>query len=150
MIWKLSDRVWWGDHECQHHPDMDRVRAILNVAHNLDDVGYRTSMFDPLVPYFRLALDDDSVLSDVYYKSLLRIIELVGENKWFPFLVHCRAGQHRSPNVAVVSECIFSYLPWEEVMANAKRLRGDIATDFAYSQSLICRFTYGRGKQACV
>lgn len=141
MIWKLSPRVWWGNHLCAQHESAWEVNAVLNVAHNLNDVPYFPLAFPNVVPYFRIARADEEEVDDEYFANLLTIIEMVRRNSWFPLLVHCRAGAHRSPNVAVVAEAIYSGRSHADVHLDARAIRSDIdCGEQVYARTLIERF----------
>jgi protein-tyrosine phosphatase len=83
----------------------DKVNCVLNVAQNLhDDYWCRLHMIPQTTPYFRLPIHDDDIASEKYIKNLNCILDLADTNQWYPLLIHCLAGCHRSMTVAVYAE----------------------------------------------
>jgi len=110
MIWKLTDEIWWGDRACPTDDEAQEVGAVLNVATNLsldfpEDPDHPPSYdffgFPEATPYFRLPVDDDAHVTREYLWDVVAIIEMVERNNWFPLLIHCWKGLHRSPALAV-------------------------------------------------
>src|SRR5882724_5842851 len=113
MIWRLSDKIWWGDvaaiGECG-----SSAKSILNVSQNQTENfwGYFTKL-PQTVPYFRLGRDDVEPVDDDYMYAVFAVLGIVKSLNWFPLLIHCVAGYHRSPAIAIVAE----YLLRDEPLA---------------------------------
>lgn len=56
------------------------------------------------IPYFRIGRDDYSPVDTNYIKDLDVIFGMIERNKWYPTLVHCLAGVHRSPAAAIYAQ----------------------------------------------
>jgi hypothetical protein len=139
MIYKLTDQVWWGDrHAISEAPT--QIHSVLNVSHN-----QRGSYFNSMkqlpqeVPYFRLGRKDRYEMDVEYLRALNGVADIIIANKWYPCLVHCLVGGHRSPGAAV-------FLGWRianrslealgKLRAEMLRLRSDVAINQPYHRSL--------------
>lgn len=103
MIIRLSDKIWWGD---RHSPaETTDAKSVLNVAQNLDDYYWpRIGHVAQTVPYFRIAKHDDDVVDALHVANIDCILDLIERNNWYPVLIHCQAGCHRSMTTAVYAQ----------------------------------------------
>jgi protein tyrosine phosphatase len=108
MIYKLTERVWWGD---RHSIKENSFGAVLNVANNLnfsptnENPDYDFLSLREDIPYIRLSRGDREAVDSTYMDHLDRSIDLLISMESFPILVHCWEGRHRSPIVAIYIEC---------------------------------------------
>lgn len=127
MIWKLSNKIWWGNCESVNE---EVPACYLCVADNLHDIS--KEKHDPFrreagrVPYFRLPWDENQDVDYMYVSNFKKILLFIDSNHWFPILIYCRAGQVRSPAAAVFSATYLEKINLEHCKKAAYRLRPDI------------------------
>ena len=100
MVYKLTDNIWWGNADSPKEVG-NEVGAVLCLCDNRE---FKGEQFNPLdlpahTPYFRLTRHDDVAPDTAYMLALNGIIDITTDMK--PILIHCWAGQHRSPNTAL-------------------------------------------------
>lgn len=131
MVYWLTKDVAWGDYR-----DLANVppvfKCVLGVGRNLADIAGCSAWTIPeKTPYFSVAWPDSEEPPGEYVSLLLDQLELVIKHKLLPILVHCRAGQMRSPAVAILTAVLVSsrgdrLLTPDELLQAAKNLRGDV------------------------
>jgi protein-tyrosine phosphatase len=107
-VWKLTDKVWWGNAgspaECR-----DTVKSVICVAENPELVQHGYSPYlqhlsppspNPK-PFFWLPRNDHVEVDLGYLEMLIGVLDIIDRGKLFPLLIHCFAGVHRSPAVAI-------------------------------------------------
>lgn len=125
MIWKLTDKVWWGNADALAE---ERPSCYLAVGGNLENLPVQ---FTPLnvpekIPYLRLATPDHEKVSEKYFHTLMDLMCLViRKHDWLPVLVHCRAGQQRSACVAAVFASYIHNEPLDKMIRRVRELRAD-------------------------
>jgi hypothetical protein len=97
VYFQLTKDVYWGD---RHSPAelADKVRLVLCVADQPDALDPHVA---GRIPYLRLALPDHDRPDAIYFNLLQHIISGAIDTNRLPLLVHCHAGLHRSPHVAL-------------------------------------------------
>jgi len=105
MYWQLTEDIYWGDYKAVEELK-DEVGSVICVATNkdLERIGYNVFSLPPKVRYFRFAEKDKSFPDYEYISSLEGLIEI--SLLYRPLLVHCFAGQHRSPIIAILASLI--------------------------------------------
>ncbi len=131
MIWKLSDRVWFGDKPSPVEAIPLGVKAIVCVAHSLrrpywEDLG----RLPWNVWYFRMAMPDLQAPDEGYIEALEEVISRCGNAGKLPILCHCRAGGHRGPTAAVFAEWVLSGRV-KQVLFDALRRAGELRPSYA-------------------
>jgi len=132
MIWKLTDRVWWGD---RLSIGEEVPGAVINLADNLsinyhnpdEPSDYEFLSLPETVPYFRLSIDDNTEVEPHFLVSLEQFIHLSQRMGWFPLLIHCWEGRHRSPTTAVFAELCIKWSRFKETSR-----RGEVQEYFEY------------------
>lgn len=103
MVYKLTQDIWWGD--ANSVIDLGpQVGAVLTVCENKDYtkvIGKCNQTINSTTPYFRLARNDYVAVDATYLATLDSILDAVTAGQYKPFLIHCWAGMHRSPNTAL-------------------------------------------------
>lgn len=104
MILPLSEKIWWGDRHAILEGS-NQIKSVLNVAQNLrDNYWIRISAIPQTIPYFRLSKHDDDIVDEIHIKNIDSILDMIERNNWYPTLVHCLAGCHRSMTTAVYAQ----------------------------------------------
>lgn len=114
---RLSDEIWWGDMQCPVS-QAGQYRSLLDLASNYVDDGhhYRIGQIPRDALIFRLPTNEDVPLDEVSRGALEGILDVVGNANAYPLLIHCMAGQCRSPIVAAFAE-------WRLGLRSAERLQ---------------------------
>lgn len=137
-VWKLTDNIWWGDanspREC-----LDTARAVICVAENPELTLLQFSPYrQHLIPYYQnvarakhkpffwLPRNDHVEVDRDYIRILRTVIEMVDGEDLYPLLIHCYAGVHRSPAVAIYAGTITGGGTREALHAKALQLRPDM------------------------
>ena len=139
MIYKLTDKVWWGDKHAVAEVGND-IKSVLNVSQNQSERYFdRLKKLPQIIPYFRLGRPDREEMNRAYLQNLDAITDIIIKNGWYPCLVHCVAGGHRSPAAAV-------YLAWkisgktkfalQALRTQMLTLKLDVAINRPYHRSL--------------
>lgn len=137
MIWRLSEKMWWGDVAALGECGLS-AKAVLNVSQNQrENYWGEFAKLPQAVPYFRLGRDDVDPVNDEYMGAVIAVLRIVESRNWFPLLVHCVAGHHRSPAVAIVAEHLFSGEPLADVRARAKALLPGMFTEMPFHASVM-------------
>lgn len=131
MIWKLTDKVWWGNAEALSEVYAQGVRCVLAVGGNIADkpLGCTPLGVDEKIPYLRVAWPDHEPPPAEYLGLLLDVVGVVRRLELFPLLVHCRAGQMRSPLVAAIATHQVHGGEFADILAEVRRLRPDVMRD---------------------
>lgn len=108
MIWKLTDKVWFGD-KLSVREVADQVASVINVARIIRrpywaDLGKLPWQ----VWYFRLGWPDRVDVTEEYFWAFDLVLSAVGAAGKFPLLCHCKMGGHRGPTAAVVAAWYFA------------------------------------------
>lgn len=113
-VWKLTDNIWWGDaaapFECRH-----TAKSVICVAENLELANHQFSPYlqhlnhpDPKPkPFFWLPINDYVDVDSDYIEMLDGVLGVIDNGDLFPLLIHCYAGIHRSPAVAIYAGTMF-------------------------------------------
>lgn len=145
--WQLTEDVYWGDVDSLRERG-SRMGSVVCVTDNHDLMekdGYDVLHLPPPVPYFRVARGDHEEIDNEYMFLLDGVLDLIIEAELFPVLVHCYAGMHRSPAVAIYlahkmqSEQSLESL--EKLREKARRQRDGIREDWTFHKSLMERLT---------
>ena len=134
-FWKLTDDIWWGDvvspDECLH-----TAKSVICVADNPELVIHAFSPYvqhlyhpDPKPkPFFWLPINDYVEVDSDYIKTLDAVIDIVIDRSLYPLLVHCYAGIHRSPAVAIYAGMCLAggVASYEPLHAKARELRPEM------------------------
>lgn len=107
MHYKLSEKIYWGDWESVLELK-DKIGSIICLVSKAGNgrVGYNPLDLNYKIRYFRMAENDRSSPEDKYYISITEIIKIC--LVYSPLLIHCYAGMHRSPSIALMAELINS------------------------------------------
>lgn len=135
-VWKLTDNIWWGDaaapFECRH-----TAKSVICVAENLELANHQFSPYlqhlnhpDPKPkPFFWLPINDYVEVDADYITLLIGVLDIIDYAKLFPLLIHCYAGIHRSPAVAIYAACVVDRgrdSDYEPLHAKARELRPEM------------------------
>ena len=144
-VWKLTDNIWWGDasapFECRH-----TAKSVICVAENAELANHQFSPYlqhlnhpDPKPkPFFWLPINDYVEVDADYITLLIGVLDIIDYAKLFPLLIHCYAGIHRSPAVAIYAGCVVDRgrdSDYEPLHAKARELRPEMEYH-QFSQSL--------------
>lgn len=132
MIWRLSERVWWGNWESPYDQASEEVESALCVAYNpampLSAWDMRFRRDGRVRPVLWLGAADEQAVPRSYFRGIIDWTSTCLANDWFPTLVYCNAGQNRSPTAAICMEAMLSGRNPLEVLQDARRNhRADIA-----------------------
>lgn len=139
---ELCEKVWWGD---MQSPVVlaGRYRSVLDLASNYvaDCHHYRHSQVPADAVYFRLPTDEDRAVTPDFCQLLEDIFSTVAYNRLFPLLVHCMAGQCRSPIVAAYAawslDGHYHFGRFTPIYDRVRSLRVDIDDKRAFHSSLL-------------
>lgn len=151
-VWKLTDNIWWGDaaapFECRH-----TAKSVICVAENAELANHGCSPYlqhlmppDPKPkPLFWLPINDYVEVDRGYIEMLDGVLGVIDSGDLFPLLIHCYAGIHRSPAVAIYAGTMFGEAAtpadrggcgaYEPLHAKARELRPEMEYH-AFSKSL--------------
>lgn len=104
-VFKLSNEIWWGDMNSPVE-QAGNYRSLIDLASNYtaDDKHYRLSQVPNNIPILRFPTNEDQPLNGSEILFLERIYDVIHAGNFYPLLIHCMAGQCRSPMVAVHAE----------------------------------------------
>lgn len=130
-IWKLTDRVCWGNAEALASPTIWAYRCILAVGGNLENLPLsNTPLAVPeKIPYLRMAWPDTESPPREYWQRLKSLIGFIRDQDLLPVLVHCRAGQMRSPAVAALAAHLVGEGELSVMLDRCRSLRRDVCYD---------------------
>ena len=106
MIYKLTDKVWWGNWQAPVEC-VGQVGTIINVAHSFSARRGRNLYWANLekvrwdVLYFRLAKKDRQDIDAKYAAALAKAVDAAMLLDKLPILTHCQMGGHRGPTSAI-------------------------------------------------
>ncbi len=106
MIYKLTDKVWWGNWESPVEAGRE-VRCIINVAHSFSRRRGRNAYWARMeqVPWdtitFRFAKKDRMDVTPEYLSWLAAAADIAVQGGKLPILTHCQMGGHRGPTSAI-------------------------------------------------
>jgi hypothetical protein len=145
MIWRLTEEVWWGNAGALAELPPE-VRCVLAVGGSLENLPLsQTPLNVPeKVPYLRIAWPDSEEPPPNYAEALNDAFALISHSNLTPVLVHCRAGQMRSPAVAVILAHYLTRQPIAELVAAATQLRPGIMRDGEGRLMPYCRWILDR------
>lgn len=141
-VWKLTDNIWWGDanspREC-----LETAESVICVAENAELSQAHFSPYHQHLasypnrpkPFFWLPINDHSEVYRDYLSILRSVIETIDNAKLYPLLIHCYAGVHRSPAVAIYAGTITGCGTREALHTKALQLRPEMEYH-AFSKSL--------------
>lgn len=108
MIYKLTDKVWWGNWEGPFEC-IGQVQTIINVAHHFSPRRGRSKYWAMLekipheVFYVRLAKKDRQDIDREYFRAFRNVVFHARDMGKLPILTHCQMGGHRGPTSAIVA-----------------------------------------------
>lgn len=107
MFWKLTDNIWWGDWNSLLETK-DEVASVICLASNssLAFCGYNPMVLNHKIRYFRFAEGDLVFPEQDYFAAIEEIIRICLWPGNDPLLIHCYAGMHRSPIIAIFAALI--------------------------------------------
>jgi protein-tyrosine phosphatase len=129
-LWRLTDSIWWGNvdspRECLHE-----AKAVICLAENGELVAPHISPYAVQIPagctrpHFWLPRNDFNAVDDQYMRTLVGALATVDSAGLYPLLIHCLAGVHRSPSVAIYAAVRLGG-DYESLHARAKELRPEM------------------------
>lgn len=139
MLFKLSEKVWWGSMQAPVEAS-GAYRSILDLANNYtsDEHHYRISQIPDNVVIVRLPIEELVPCSEWLAKQIKVMLDAIDELQLYPLLVHCGAGWHRSPIVAVYAEWLRGPRTLESLTTLRDKmleLRPDCATHLPFHRS---------------
>lgn len=106
-VWKLTDSIWWGDVEAPREC-LWTAKSVICVAENreladpqLSPYAVHLSAGCSTKPVFWLPRNDYVEVDHQYVVALNGVIKAIDAANLYPMLIHCYAGVHRSPAVAI-------------------------------------------------
>ncbi|MGE4105211.1 MAG: methyltransferase domain-containing protein, partial [Pirellulales bacterium] len=137
-LYKLSDRIWWGNWAAFRRASVD-ARALISIAH-AEQLHHRLKPFKVRTgaPYFWLPREDERPVCRAYMATLDTVADLINRERMYPAFVHCLAGHHRSPAVAAYLEWSAGERTLERAAAACQRVNDLLPTPgfHAFSRSL--------------
>lgn len=140
MFYQLTDRVGWcSAWDLNQLPSS--TKAVLAVGGNVEDLPRENT---PLavpekIPYLRVAWPDHEELPESYFDLVISTIGLIKTTNLTPLVVHCRAGQMRSPVIAVLAAHLLGEGSINSLLEKASALRPDIMHDPGQPMKKYCR-----------
>lgn len=132
MIWKLTDSIWWGNVESPREC-LWSTKSVLCVAENRELADPQLSPYAIHIgagctskPVFWLPRNDYVSVDHQYVVALNGVLKAIDSSHLYPLLIHCYAGIHRSPAVAIYAASVIGGGDYKSLVEKSLQLRPEI------------------------